>query len=228
MVHRELVPTAPRSARLIGARSRGLPQLHPAGRIPINSRSPAAGEAASDPRPGPAPPLTGRRPQAPRAAGGAPRLTWRRDTAPAGSSRSGTSGERSGRRPAGQEGSRGRDHPRRRGRWRLGSSLRRPGSTSRAGEKSRGGPCVSRFFPGVSAFLEGERQGHELSPSTLCAAPLPRRRVGAARCGHHIPKARGGGSRAPVLVRQRREFPARAGGGAVPALPAPPRPVLPC
>lgn len=45
------------------------------------------------------------------------------------------------------------------------------------------------------------------------SAPPADRSVGAARCGHRIPGAGGGGSAASALVRQRREFPARPARG---------------
>lgn len=138
--------------------------------------APAAGDTASDPRLGTAPSLPGRRPQAPGAALGAPRLTWQQQTAQAGSGCRDTSGERSGHRPAGQEGSCGRNHPRRRGRWRRGSSLRWPGATSRVEERTAAAP-VFRVLPLESlASLEGESQNHELSPPPPYMCPPPETR----------------------------------------------------
>lgn len=199
MMHRELVPAgtipvAPRPARLTGrgrgARGRGLSQPQPAGQIPVKSSSTETGPEGSCPRGGrrrkrtrlrrrsparrrPPSPPPGPRPRGQRAE--PPDSPGGRRRSRQGSGCRDTSGERTGHRPAEQEGSCGRDHPRTRGRWRLGSSLRRPGATSRVEERTRGGPRASRSFPGVFTLLEGESQSPELSPSTLCvSSPLPR------------------------------------------------------
>ncbi|XP_055655858.1 translation initiation factor IF-2-like [Falco peregrinus] len=224
----EGAPRRPRHARLRpgpAAQRRGPRRAAPQAGDAARDPRPASSDSPGPPHPAPPPSSTpGRRslepPAQPHLAaagkGPSPRA--------AGSGGAGTSGEgASGRRPPAQ---------RKEG---VGETIRAERRRGAGGAPRFGGKvprAVPRTSPGSGRGLRGSSRGSRPSPGGrgpgaglgLCPARLPpaQRSGGAARYGHRIPGAGGGGSATSALVRQRREFPARAGRGLIPS----PRPAV--